>query len=154
MLTEGNDAGDLRHPPGLPVTAAGDLSGRLRSMAQAVGLDHIVLVVGDVERSLDWYQQHLGLGGVRIEEWRRGEAPFPSLRVTESTIIDLVPGEHTERGHLDHICFVVSRDDLDSLSADPALTIIDEGPRYGAQGDGQSIYVKDPDDLTVEIRAY
>lgn len=123
-------------------------------MAQAVGLDHIVLVVGDVERSLDWYQQHLGLAGVRIAEWRRGEAPFPSLRVTESTIIDLVPGERTDGGHLDHICFVVGRDDLEALSDRSDLTIIDQGPRYGAQGEGQSIYVKDPDDLTVEIRAY
>jgi catechol 2,3-dioxygenase-like lactoylglutathione lyase family enzyme len=78
------------------------------------------------------------------------------LRVDEATIIDLVPGldDPGPRGHLDHICFVVSRDDLAALAADPELTVEDSGRRYGARGDGESIYVRDPDGLTVEFRTY
>ena len=126
-------------------------------MARALTLDHLVLVVGDVERTMAWYGRHAGLPGVRVDEWRRGEAPFPSLRVDESTIIDLIPtgGDHAAgRGHLDHICFVVAPDELGSLTADPELEIVDQGPRFGARGQGESIYVRDPDDLLVEFRCY
>lgn len=125
------------------------------AMATALGLDHIVLVVADVERTLDWYGRHAGLSPVRVDEWRAGEAPFPSLRVDEGTIIDLVPGlEAGGRGHLDHLCLVVSRGDLDALAADPELEVGERGPRFGARGTGESIYVRDPDGLTVEFRAY
>jgi catechol 2,3-dioxygenase-like lactoylglutathione lyase family enzyme len=125
------------------------------AMATALGLDHIVLVVADVERTLDWYGRHAGLAPVRVDEWRAGEAPFPSLRVDEGTIIDLVPGlEAGARGHLDHLCLVVSRRDLDALAADPELDVGERGPRFGARGTGESIYVRDPDGLTVEFRAY
>jgi hypothetical protein len=49
---------------------------------------------------------------------------------------------------------VVSPDDLAALTADPALTIVDQGLRFGARGIGDSIYVRDPDDLLVEFRTY
>jgi catechol 2,3-dioxygenase-like lactoylglutathione lyase family enzyme len=124
-------------------------------MATPLGLDHLVLVVADVERTLDWYGRHAGLAPVRVDEWRAGGAPFPSLRVDEATIIDLVPGlEPGQRGHLDHLCFVVSRSDLDGLAADPDLEVAERGPRFGARGTGESIYVRDPDGLTVEFRTY
>lgn len=123
-------------------------------MARAFALDHIVLVVSDVERSLAWYGRHAGLEGVRVDEWRRGEVLFPSLRVDAATIIDLIPGTPEKDGHLDHICFVVSQPDLDALMADPALEVVDRGERFGAQGLGESLYVRDPDDLLVEFRSY
>jgi catechol 2,3-dioxygenase-like lactoylglutathione lyase family enzyme len=123
-------------------------------MATASALDHLVLVVADVERSLAWYQHHLGLTGVRLDEWRAGDAPFPSLRVDANTIIDLIPGEAGGTGRLDHLCFVVSTSDLDDLRRAGELAILSEGPRFGARGMATSIYVEDPDALTVEIRAY
>lgn len=122
----------------------------------AFALDHIVLVVSDVERTLAWYGRHAGLGAERVEEWRRGELPFPSLRVDEGTIIDVVPGldDPDRRGHLDHICLVVDRPDLDTLADGGELEILDRGPRSGARGMAESIYVRDPDGLTVEFRTY
>jgi catechol 2,3-dioxygenase-like lactoylglutathione lyase family enzyme len=126
-------------------------------MATALALDHIVLVVDDVERTLAWYQRHAGLTDVRVDAWRRGDAPFPSLRVDPQTIIDVVPRAQSDvaaRGHLDHICFVVSTSDLAALTQDPELEIIEQGERFGARGNGQSIYVRDPDGLTVEFRSY
>lgn len=124
-------------------------------MPTAFALDHLVLVVADPEITLAWYARVAGLAGVRVDEWRRGEAPFPSMRVSEGTIIDLVPGlEPGHRGHLDHLCFVVGPADLDALAADPDLDVVDRGPRFGARGTGESIYLRDPDGLTVEFRTY
>ena len=36
----------------------------------------------------------------------------------------------------------------------PDLVVESEGPRFGARGVAYSIYVRDPDDLLVELRAY
>ena len=122
-------------------------------------LDHIVLVVADVERTVAWYERHLGLGIERIEAWREGKVPFPSLRINDDTIIDVIAGFDGRRGHLDHLCFVVSASDLAALRQEAAqvgseLHIVEEGQRFGARGMASSVYVLDPDRLTVEFRAY
>jgi catechol 2,3-dioxygenase-like lactoylglutathione lyase family enzyme len=118
------------------------------------GLDHIVLNTTDVERSLDWYTQVLGLGGERVEEWRRGEAPFPSVRIDESTIIDLF---QKERGaeNLDHFCLVMPAGDWEEM-VEAGEIPIDHGPSevFGARGMGRSIYTRDPDGNTVELHRY
>jgi catechol 2,3-dioxygenase-like lactoylglutathione lyase family enzyme len=117
-------------------------------------LDHIVLRCGDIETTLAWYQQQLGLAPVRVEAWRAGEVPFPSVRVNAHTIVDLLPGD-TSNGRLDHICLVVEPLDFDALVASGRFDVLD-GPdqRYGARGNGTSLYVRDPDGLTVELRYY
>lgn len=117
-----------------------------------VELDHIVLVVADVQRTLDWYIRHVGLAPVRVEEWRGGTAPFPSLRVTAGTIIDVIPGHDGLRGHLDHLCFTVTEAHLNAVRA--SLPVLEEGQRFGARGVASSVYVHDPDGLTVEFRVY
>ncbi len=121
---------------------------------RATGIDHIVLVVGDVERSVAWYRDRLGLEPVRFEEWRRGEAPFVSLRVDTATIIDLVPGERAGV-NLDHLCLVVEGADLEAVATAGDLDC--EGPPrrlFGARGTGWGIYVRDPDGNRVELRHY
>jgi catechol 2,3-dioxygenase-like lactoylglutathione lyase family enzyme len=118
------------------------------------GLDHVVLNVADAERSVRWYAQ-LGLEPVRLEEWRRGEAPFVSLRIDASTIIDLQERERTGV-NLDHVCLTVDDDvDLDALAASGAFDVV-RGPRrlYGARGWGRGFYVQDPDGNVVELRHY
>jgi len=116
--------------------------------------DHLVLRCADVERTLAWYCDRLGLSPVRVDEWRRGEAPFPSVRVAEGTIIDLVAGPSGD-GRLDHICLVVEPVDLSGVAASGEFDVVD-GParRFGARGDGTSLYVRDPDGLVVELRHY
>jgi catechol 2,3-dioxygenase-like lactoylglutathione lyase family enzyme len=116
--------------------------------------DHLVLHCRDIETTLAWYQDNLGLAPVRAEEWRSGTIFFPSLRVNAHTIIDLLPGD-TPDGRLDHICLVVEPLDLEALAASGRFDVLD-GPdqRYGARGDGTSLYVRDPDGLTVELRYY
>jgi len=131
---------------------------------RVVGFDHLVLRVADVDRSLAWYTDRLGLGPVRVEEWRRGAAPFPSVRIDPNTIIDLLavaPPSEGERvappvaGGLDHLCVVVDPCDLDALAASGEFTVVDgPGPRFGARGTGTSLYVLDPDGIVVELRHY
>src|SRR4051795_4748965 len=119
-------------------------------------LDHIVLRVADVERSLAWYQGQLGLEGMNVEAWRNEEVFFPSLRITADTIIDLVPGEAPtgSGGNLDHLCLVVTADSLAEVDADHGFEVVDEGDRSGAHGIGHSKYVNDPDGNLVELRTY
>lgn len=123
-------------------------------VVKVTGLDHVVLRCADVEVTLAWYLDALGLGPVRVDEWRRGEVPFPSVRVDDTTIIDLLVGAPVD-GRLDHLCLVVERVDLDAVAASSAFEVVNgPGRRYGAQGDGTSLYVRDPDGLTVELRHY
>ncbi|WP_426572613.1 VOC family protein [Aquihabitans sp. McL0605] len=118
------------------------------------GIDHLVLDVADTERSLAFYLGELGLAPVRVDEWRRGEVFFASVRVDEHTIIDLLetPPQGT---NVDHFCLVIEPTDLTALAASGRFEVVD-GPdqRYGAQGDGTSLYIKDPDGNTVELRHY
>jgi catechol 2,3-dioxygenase-like lactoylglutathione lyase family enzyme len=118
------------------------------------GLDHIVLACSDVERTLAWYCDVLGLEPERVDEWRRGEVPFPSVRVDVGTIIDLIAGDPTD-GRLDHFCLVVDPTDLDAIAASGEFTVV-AGPvrRFGARGDGTSLYVRDPEGTVVELRPY
>ena len=123
-------------------------------MLRVVGLDHVVLNVADVERSLAFYCGELGLAPERVDEWRRGEILFPSVRVDADTIIDLLAVPRTGE-NADHLCLVVEPLDLDALKASGRFEVVD-GPatRFGARGNGTSLYVKDPDGNTVELRYY
>lgn len=118
------------------------------------GLDHIVINCRDVEKSLAFYCGTLGLAGVRVDEWRRAEVPFPSARVDASTIIDLLHGEPTGE-NMNHFCLTVDPMDFAALASSGTFEVVD-GPatRFGAQGDGTSLYVRDPDANVVELRYY
>ncbi|QGV82039.1 VOC family protein [Streptomyces ficellus] len=116
--------------------------------------DHVVLNVEDVERSLEFYCGPLGLEPVRVEEWRAGKVPFPSVRVTPTMIIDLFARARGE-SNVDHICLVVDPLDWQEVIDSGTFDVV-EGPvsRFGARGCAQSVYVKDPDGNTVELRWY
>lgn len=130
----------------------------IRSVRVTVtGFDHVVLRVRDVERSLAFYLVELGLAPVRVDAWRAGRAPFPSVRVSDDVIIDLLaaPEDHAGSGNVDHICLVVAPVDWHAVIAAGRFEVVD-GPdtRYGARGNGQSLYIRDPDQNVVELRYY
>ncbi|HXV94761.1 MAG TPA: VOC family protein [Pseudonocardia sp.] len=114
-------------------------------------LDHIVLVTPEPERLIAWYRETLGLQTERLDQWRRGEVPFASLRVSESTIIDVLAGDRTGE-NVNHLALVVEDADLDDLAARHEVP----GPTelFGARGQGRGIYLQDPDGNGVELRTY
>ncbi|MEV7229677.1 VOC family protein [Polymorphospora sp. NPDC051019] len=124
------------------------------SAVRVTGFDHLVLNVSDVERSLDFYCGLLGLAPVRVDEWRAGKVPFPSVRVTPETIIDLVR-RGRDGSNVDHLCLVVAPLDWQEVIDSGTFTVL-EGPvgRFGARGDATSVYVADPDGNSVELRWY
>ncbi|MDZ5445487.1 VOC family protein [Micromonospora sp. 4G57] len=121
---------------------------------RVTAFDHLVLTVADVERALAFYCGTLGLEPVRVDRWRAGEVPFPSVRITPETIIDLVGGERGE-SNVDHICLVVEPLDWQQVIDSGVFDVlIGPVPRFGARGSATSIYVRDPDGNTVELRWY
>ena len=124
---------------------------------KVTGLDHIVLRCADVEVSLAFYCDELGLAPERVDEWRRGEVLFPSVRIDAHTLIDLLAGEPTGT-NVDHVCLVIDDPaELDRIVASGAWDVVGDGPRdglFGAQGFARSLYVRDPDGHVIELRAY
>jgi catechol 2,3-dioxygenase-like lactoylglutathione lyase family enzyme len=132
---------------------AGDHGAIIASMPNVSGFDHLVLVVDDVERSVAWYVAELGLRPERLDEWRAGTVLFPSVRISPTSIIDIIEGTRGA-SNVDHFCLVVD-DDVHELAASGRFDVVD-GPdtRWGAQGDATSLYVRDPDGNVVELRKY
>ena len=113
-----------------------------------------MLCVHDVERSVDWYRTRLGLGAERLDEWRAGDAPFVSLRIDDHTLIDLLAVEPSGR-NVDHVAFVTDRASFDDF-VETYRAEIEMGPSslFGARGQGDGVYVRDPDGHRVELRTY
>jgi glyoxylase I family protein len=131
----------------------------VKFMSQAVdtpvivtGLDHVVLRVASLERSVAFYGTVLGCPIERELEMPR----LVQLRAGTS-MIDLVPcgpGEEPGR-NMDHYAVRVAKMDPSAITAHLEKNGIGAGPvlrRYGAEGYGSSIYITDPDGNTVELK--
>ena len=124
-------------------------------------IDHIVLRVVDKERMIAFYRDVLGCP----VEWDRPELGLTHIRAGGS-LIDLVtvdgklgqmggaaPGP--EARNLDHFALAVRPFDEAAIRAHLAahgVAIIDEGQRFGAEGNGTSLYLQDPEGNTVELK--
>jgi catechol 2,3-dioxygenase-like lactoylglutathione lyase family enzyme len=126
------------------------------------GLDHFVLRVRDLDRSIAFYRDLLGLPIECLDEYRAGTRPFISARVG-GQLIDLVPDPSYDpdagmrSGGFLHLCVRVrgglEADVLPGLRAG-GVDVIEDAPmiRLGATGYGPSIYVRDPDGYIVELK--
>jgi glyoxylase I family protein len=124
-------------------------------MVPVLGIDHVVLVVADVERTVQWYSDKLGLVPERLDAWRRGEVLFASLRIDPTTIIDVFTGDRTGV-NVDHVSLHVAPGvDLVAVAASGEFEV-DHEPFviWGAQGDGLAMYVRDPDGNRIELKQY
>jgi catechol 2,3-dioxygenase-like lactoylglutathione lyase family enzyme len=130
------------------------IESKLEAGMKVKDFDHLVLNVSDVEKSLEFYCGPLGLAPEQVAEWRAGQVPFPSVRVNASTIIDIV-GKPRGESNVDHFCLVVEPLDWQEVIDSGELTVL-EGPvpRSGARGRANSVYVRDPDGNTIELRWY
>lgn len=119
-----------------------------------LGLDHVVLRVRDQARSMEFYRDVLGCTVDRVNE----RISLVHLRFGEQ-FIDLLPAKDELPGRargIDHFCLSIRCEDLPALAdALRARGIALEGDvvmRYGAYGDGPSIYLRDPDDYVIELK--
>ncbi len=136
-------------------------------------IDHVVLWVEDAGRALEFYTRVVGLPGVRADEFRAGAAPFPSVRVSESSILDLMPamaapfaahftGEKTATAAgkpMNHVCLAMSAAELDALGArlaEAGVATHHVGETsFGARGTSRHwFYFQDPDGNVLEARHY
>lgn len=129
-------------------------------------IDHIVLNVEDEEKMIAFYAKVLGFPTERLEEYRSGKVPFPSIRLNADSIIDLFPKNMWDksgrvgdgRDNLNHFCIALSKtawqELLERLRANAVP--IEEGPvsRWGAHGTGTSVYFRDPEGNLIEAKYY
>jgi len=117
-------------------------------------IDHILLNCADVEKELAWWRDELGLAPLRVDEWRRKEVPFVSVRVNDGTIIDLFEAARSGE-NLNHVALTVEDVDLDALAASGRFDVVGGPSRlFGARGTGTGLYVRDPEGNVVELRTY
>ena len=124
-------------------------------------IDHVVLRVVDLARMLRFYGDVLGCREVR----RQDEIGLVQLRAG-SAMVDLIPvdGKLGREGgaapgregrNVDHVCFRVEPFDEAAIRAHLAAHGIEAGPaaaRFGAEGEGPSIYLQDPEGNTIELK--
>ncbi len=55
-----------------------------------MNIDHVVLWVDSPKRSLEFFSDVVGLRPVRAQEFEQGTAGFPSVRVNDTTLLDLM----------------------------------------------------------------
>lgn len=118
-----------------------------------VGIDHVVVRTADQGRALEFYRDVLGLAVEREQP----ELHLIQLRAGRS-LIDLVPGSGADpqRPNIDHFALEIRPFDESALRAHLAargVEVIESGLRYGAGGEGPSLYIRDPDGNKIELKA-
>jgi catechol 2,3-dioxygenase-like lactoylglutathione lyase family enzyme len=125
------------------------------------GIDHVVLRVRDIERMRKFYCEVLGASHVAY----RPEFGMSHLRAG-AAMIDLVevggplgkaggaaPG--SEGRNMDHLCLRIEPFDQGAIVAHlkgHGVAVGDIRNRFGAEGNGTSIYLTDPEGNIVELK--
>ena len=128
------------------------------------GLDHLVINVTDVVRSVAWYSRILGME-VKVFDAGKGKTPRTSLvfgnqkinvRPRDADKIEWFTADHGMAGS-DDLCFLTSSTPEEVVAHLKANGVaIEEGPvaRKGARGTLRSVYCRDPDGSLIEISSY
>ena len=135
-----------------------------------MNIDHVVLWVDGPKISLGFFVDVVGLRPVRKQEFEEGTAPFPSVRLNDMTILDLMDrnavtlvqnftGGDAGGRPINHICLSMNAADYSALTARLVAQAVDLMPggehSFGAQGLAErSAYFCDPDGNVIEIRHY
>lgn len=139
-------------------------------------LDHVVLWVEDPLRSIAFFVDVVGLRPVRVDEFREGKAPFPSVRISDDTIVDLMPriaapmldgiagaiapSAARSAGHtVNHVCIAMSELEFEALRLRLEQNGVAVGGfmqrSFGAKGPAErTFYFSDPDGNVLEARYY
>ena len=125
------------------------------------GIDHVVIRVDSLEKMIDFYTAVLGCelergpGDMRLAQLRAGSA-----------LIDLVDangpigkegGCSPDRNapNMDHLCLRVDPWNVSAINAHLEANDIAPGEvmtRYGAEGSGPSMYIRDPEGNNIELK--
>lgn len=128
------------------------------------GLDHLVINVTDVVRSVAWYSRILGME-VKVFDPGKGKTPRTSLvfgnqkinvRPCDADKVDWFTADHEAAGS-DDLCFLTSSTPDEVVAHLKANGVkIEEGPvaKQGARGTLRSVYCRDPDGSLIEISSY
>jgi catechol 2,3-dioxygenase-like lactoylglutathione lyase family enzyme len=125
------------------------------------GIDHVVLRIRALERSLRFYRDVLGC----VEERRIDALGLVQLRAGNG-LIDLVPVDSPlgrnggappgeEAHNVDHVALQLAHFDEAAVRAwleAAGVAAGEVGERYGAEGMGPSLYLQDPDGNTIELK--
>ena len=127
-------------------------------------LDHLVINVSDVARSVEWYRKVLGME-VKIFDPGHGKPPRTSLifgsqkinlRPRDADNVEWFTADHETAGS-DDLCFLTSSTPDEVIAHLGACGVaIAEGPvrKQGARGALRSVYCRDPDGSLIEISSY
>ncbi|GAQ61341.1 VOC family protein [Streptomyces scabiei] len=134
-------------------------------------LDHVVLWVREPVAAAAFYEEAVGLEPVRVSAYEEGRAPFPSVRLNDETLLDLmplamaetltmVPGAADSAGHpVNHVCLALPGHAFDELRARLEERAVPVSAfaydSFGARGPARrSFYFRDPDGNVLEARHY
>ena len=132
-------------------------------MFKVAGIDHIVLRTSNKQALLNFYE---GVLGCEIERDTPAEVGLTQLRAG-TALIDIVavdsklgalggPAPGPNGNNLDHFCLQlepVLEEDIRSHLTSHGVSVGEFASRYGAEGQGRSIYIEDPDGNVVELRS-
>jgi catechol 2,3-dioxygenase-like lactoylglutathione lyase family enzyme len=132
------------------------------AMISITGIDHVVLRVTDLDRAIRFYRDVLGMQIAKANE------PMGLIHLhAGGSLIDLIAVDGplgrsgggpagAENRNVDHICLQVREFDLEVIKAHLRAHGVEpgaDGERFGAGGDGLSLYLSDPDGNGLELRA-
>lgn len=130
-------------------------------MIKVLGIDHVVLRTSSLDDMLGFYRDLLHCGI---------EREIPELGLVQlragSALIDLVPvdselgkaggGPPQQNGrNMDHLCLCIQsleESELADYLGSRGVQVPEFADRYGAQGHGRSVYIKDPEGNVVELK--
>jgi glyoxylase I family protein len=126
-----------------------------------LGIDHIELRVRDVERMVAFYGDVLGCRVEKVQE----KLGLTHLRAG-SAMIDLITldgplgqqggaGPGAEGRNVDHLCLRIATFDVAALKAhltQHGVALGEIGGRFGAEGEGPSLYITDPEGNVIELK--
>jgi catechol 2,3-dioxygenase-like lactoylglutathione lyase family enzyme len=127
-------------------------------------LDHLVINVADVARTVEWYRKILGME-VKVFDPGHGKAKRTSLvfgdqkinvRPRDADKVEWFTADHEMAGS-DDLCFLTASTPDDVVAHLRAHGVaIEEGPtkKQGARGTLNSVYCRDPDGSLIEISSY
>jgi catechol 2,3-dioxygenase-like lactoylglutathione lyase family enzyme len=118
-------------------------------------IDHLNLTVADIDRSLEFYTRVLGMRSERTGEGRAA-LYFGQQKIHLDAAGGAAAGSGEKRMPA-HICFITEApvgEVMAHLEGCGVPVRMGPGPRAGAIGTIQSVYIDDPDRNSIEISSY